>query len=68
MSAASWRAHFTFNKYTSIAARATREVLKEEQRATAERRGYMALRYQEWKEGKAGDNVNMAEAEKKQQQ
>ncbi|CBQ69893.1 related to atp synthase epsilon chain, mitochondrial [Sporisorium reilianum SRZ2] len=65
MSAASWRAHFTFNKYTAICARATRQALKEEERAAAERRGYMALRYQEWKDGKASDNLNLAE-EKKQ--
>ncbi|EST08295.1 ATPase, F1 complex, epsilon subunit, mitochondrial [Kalmanozyma brasiliensis GHG001] len=65
MSAASWRAHFTFNKYTAICARATRQALKEESRATAERRGYMALRYQEWKDGKASENLNLAE-EKKQ--
>lgn len=47
----------SYNKYTSICARATRQALKEEERVKAEKRGYMALRYQEWKEGKAGDQV-----------
>ena len=48
----------SFNKYTSICARATRQALKEEERAAAERRGFMALRYQEWKDGKASENVS----------
>ncbi|KAJ9475563.1 hypothetical protein PHBOTO_005650 [Pseudozyma hubeiensis] len=55
----------SFNKYTAICARATRQALKEEERASAERRGYMALRYQEWKDGQASENLNLAE-EKKQ--
>lgn len=49
---------FRYNKYTSICARATRQALKEEERVKAEKRGYMALRYQEWKDGKAGDQVS----------
>ena len=50
----------SFNKYTAICARATRQALKEEERAAAERRGFMALRYQEWKDGKASENVSVA--------
>ncbi len=53
------RAHDSFNKYTAICARATRQALKEEERAAAERRGYMALRYQEWKDGKPSENVSL---------
>ncbi|PWN34685.1 uncharacterized protein FA14DRAFT_144055 [Meira miltonrushii] len=65
-SAAAWRQYFTYNKYTSICARATRQALKEEERVKADKRGFMALRYQEWKDGKAGENVNLAAEEKKQ--
>ncbi|KAK0551674.1 hypothetical protein OC846_002895 [Tilletia horrida] len=57
MSSAAWRAHFTFNRYASITARATRNVLKEEERVKASRRDEMALRFQEWKEGKATDSA-----------
>lgn len=49
---------YRYNKYTSICARATRQALKEEERVRADKRGYMALRYQEWKEGKAGESVS----------
>jgi hypothetical protein len=41
----------------SITARTLRNVLKEDKRVEAERRGDMGLRYQEWKDGKAGDQV-----------
>lgn len=51
--------HHRYNKYTSICARATRQCLKEADRVKAERRGEMALRYQEWKEGKASDSVSI---------
>lgn len=47
-----------YNRYTSICARATRQALKEEERVKAERRGAQALRFQEWKDGKAGDMVS----------
>lgn len=49
---------YRYNKYTSICARATRQALKEEERVKADKRGFMALRYQEWKDGKAGENVS----------
>ncbi|PWN93336.1 hypothetical protein FA10DRAFT_282988 [Acaromyces ingoldii] len=65
MSAAAWRQYFTYNRYTSICARATRQALKEEERVKAERRGAQALRFQEWKDGKAGDMHNMGDAAKK---
>ncbi|ORY88648.1 mitochondrial ATP synthase epsilon chain-domain-containing protein [Leucosporidium creatinivorum] len=48
----SWRGTLTFNKYISIAARATRSALKEEQRAIADKRGTVTLKWQTWKEGK----------------
>lgn len=51
----------SYNKFTSIAARATRQALKEEERVKAERRGELSLRYQEWKDGKAGDHVSSAQ-------
>ncbi|KAK0538345.1 hypothetical protein OC834_000180 [Tilletia horrida] len=57
MSSAAWRAHFTFNKYASISARAVRNVLKEEEKVKAARRDAMALRFQEWKDGKATDSA-----------
>lgn len=47
-----------YNKFTSIAARATRQALKEEERVAAERRGVLSLNYQEWKDGKSGDRVS----------
>ena len=46
-----------YNKYASVCARATRQALKEEERVKADRRGEMALRYQQGKDGKAGDQV-----------
>ncbi|KAL9935244.1 hypothetical protein V8E36_005592 [Tilletia maclaganii] len=64
MSSAAWRAHFTFNRYASISARATRNALKEEERTKASRRDAMALRFQEWKDGKASDAAPV-EAQKK---
>lgn len=46
-----------FNKYLAVAARATRQALKEEQRVAAERRGVISLRWQQWKDGKGGEQV-----------
>lgn len=46
-----------FNKYSQISARALRNSLKEEPRLAAEKRGISELRYQNWKDGKAGEQV-----------
>ncbi|TFK36477.1 mitochondrial ATP synthase epsilon chain-domain-containing protein [Crucibulum laeve] len=54
-----WRNVFTYNKYAQITARALRSSLKEEQRAVAEKRGLTALRYQQWENGKGGEQVNL---------
>lgn len=47
----------SFNKYLSIGARATRQSLKEDVRVKIDQRVQSNLRYQEWQDGKAGDNV-----------
>ncbi|PSS31080.1 hypothetical protein PHLCEN_2v2412 [Hermanssonia centrifuga] len=54
-----WRSSFTFNKYSQIAARALRQSLKETERVSAEKRGNTILRYQEWKNGQAGQLVRL---------
>lgn len=48
----------SFNKYTQICARATRQALKEEERLKSTKRGELSLRYQEWKQGVAGEQVS----------
>lgn len=48
-----------YSRYTSIAAKATRNSLKEAERVAAERRTQQTLRYQLWKNGEAGDHVNL---------
>jgi len=57
MSGALWREHFSFNKYSQIAARALRQSLKENQRVSAEKRGLTAVRYQRWENGQGGEQV-----------
>ncbi|KAH8117274.1 mitochondrial ATP synthase epsilon chain-domain-containing protein [Phellopilus nigrolimitatus] len=57
MSSAVWRQHFTFNKYSQITARAVRQSLKESERVKAEKHGVTALRYQNWENGKGGEQV-----------
>lgn len=57
---ATWHGFCRFSKYGNIAAIATRQGLKESERAAAERRGFQALRYQEWKDGKPGEQVRTA--------
>jgi F-type H+-transporting ATPase subunit epsilon len=42
-----------FNKYISIAARATRQALKEEERVAAQKRNEVSLKVQDWKGGKS---------------
>jgi len=54
-----WRSHFTFNKYSQIAARAFRQSLKEGERLKAEKRGITAMRYQHWENGKAGELTHL---------
>ncbi|KDQ56722.1 hypothetical protein JAAARDRAFT_194692 [Jaapia argillacea MUCL 33604] len=54
---ATWRAHFSFNKYSQICARALRQSLKEGERVQAEKRGLTALRYQQWSNGQGGEQV-----------
>ena len=48
-----------FNKYISIAARATRQALKEEERLKADKRGTVTLKWQTWKEGKGSAQVRL---------
>jgi len=55
MSAAPWRAHFSYNKFCQVAARALRQSLKEGERLKAEKRGLTAMRYQHWENGKGGE-------------
>ncbi|KAG9045663.1 hypothetical protein FS837_005903 [Tulasnella sp. UAMH 9824] len=57
MSGAIWRQHFTFNKYSQIAARAVRQSLVEAERLKAEKRGSTALKYQKWENGQGGAQV-----------
>ncbi|SHO75799.1 Uncharacterized protein MSYG_0132 [Malassezia sympodialis ATCC 42132] len=64
MTGATWRQFFSYSKYTTVAARATRQALKETERAEAERRAYQALRYQEWKNGEASDHINLSAEQK----
>ncbi|KAG8930879.1 hypothetical protein FRC03_005487 [Tulasnella sp. 419] len=52
-----WRQHFTYNKYSQIAARALRQSLVEAERLKAEKRGVTTARYQKWESGKGGDQV-----------
>ncbi|KAI5124367.1 hypothetical protein M0805_008971 [Coniferiporia weirii] len=59
MSSAIWRQHFSFNKYSQITARAVRQSLKESERVKAEKRGLTALRYQDWENGKGGEQVHL---------
>ncbi|KAF8516929.1 mitochondrial ATP synthase epsilon chain-domain-containing protein, partial [Hysterangium stoloniferum] len=47
----------SFNKYSQIAARALRQSLKEGERLQAERRGITLVRYQNWENGKGGEQV-----------
>ncbi|TFK19149.1 hypothetical protein FA15DRAFT_674678 [Coprinopsis marcescibilis] len=61
---AAWRQFFTYNKYAQITARAIRNSLKEEGRVAAEKRGQTSVRYQEWKEGKGGQQVLLSDVQK----
>lgn len=48
----------SFNKYISIAARATRQALKEEERLAADKRNPVTLKWQTWKDGKGSAQVS----------
>ncbi|KAK6341038.1 hypothetical protein TWF696_009348 [Orbilia brochopaga] len=51
-----WKqAGLSYNKYLSIAAQAIRKSLKEQARATAERRSQMELKVSRWENGKQGE-------------
>jgi len=57
----SWRTIFSYNKYSQICARAVRASFKEEQRVAAEKRGLTSLRYQQWENGKGGQQILLHE-------
>jgi len=63
-----WRQHFSYNRLTQIAARALRQSLKEEERLKAEKRGLTAVRYQQWQNGKGGEQVHLNPPEHKEGQ
>ncbi|KAF3918987.1 hypothetical protein ABW20_dc0109479 [Dactylellina cionopaga] len=51
-----WKqAGVSYNRYLSIAAQAIRRSLKEQARATAERRSQMELKVSRWENGKQGE-------------
>ncbi|KAG8825838.1 hypothetical protein FRC17_008505 [Serendipita sp. 399] len=52
-----WSAHFGYNHYAQICARALRNALKEQNRLVAEKRGVTTLRYQKWQNGQGGQQV-----------
>ncbi|CAE6465572.1 unnamed protein product [Rhizoctonia solani] len=54
--AAAWRAHFSYNRYSLIAGRALARSLKEDARIAAEKRGLSSLKYQTWEAGKASES------------
>jgi len=58
---APWRQFFSFNKYTQIAARALRQSLKETERVAAEKRGNTSVKYQQWENGKGGEQIWLSE-------
>jgi F-type H+-transporting ATPase subunit epsilon len=49
--------HLSFNKASSIGARALRASLKEDKRVAAEKRGATIMRYQKWENGMGGEMV-----------
>jgi F-type H+-transporting ATPase subunit epsilon len=52
--------HPSFNKASSIGARALRASLKEDKRVAAEKRGATIMRYQKWENGMGGEMVHSA--------
>ncbi|KAH7107695.1 mitochondrial ATP synthase epsilon chain-domain-containing protein [Auriculariales sp. MPI-PUGE-AT-0066] len=54
-----WRSNFSYNKFTTIAARALRSSLKEAERVKAEKRGNTTVRFQKWADGKGGEQVHV---------
>ncbi|KAG9015435.1 hypothetical protein FRB94_000039 [Tulasnella sp. JGI-2019a] len=57
MSTAVWRAHFTYNRYSQIAAKAVRQSLVEAERLKADKRGVTSLKFQKWEDGTGGEQV-----------
>ncbi|KAG7571408.1 hypothetical protein FFLO_00591 [Filobasidium floriforme] len=55
-----WRSFFSYNKYTQIASRAVRTGLKESERVGAEKRANIGVKYQQWENGKGGEQVSGA--------
>ena len=49
---------FSYNKYTQIASRAVRTGLKESERVGAEKRANIGVKYQQWENGKGGEQVS----------
>lgn len=54
----SWRSFFSYNKYTQVASRAVRAGLKDTERAAADKRAEVGMKYQTWKDGKASESVS----------
>lgn len=50
----------SYNKYTQIASRAVRTGLKESERVGAEKRANIGVKYQQWENGKGGEQVSGA--------
>jgi F-type H+-transporting ATPase subunit epsilon len=48
----------SYNKYTQIASRAVRTGLKESERVGAEKRANIGVKYQQWENGKGGEQVS----------
>lgn len=57
-----WLTCNRYSKYTSVAARAVRNSLKETERVAAERRSLQELRYQKWHNGEASEQVRVVHA------
>ncbi|CCA76266.1 hypothetical protein PIIN_10261 [Serendipita indica DSM 11827] len=54
---ATWSAHFGYNHFAQVCARALRNALKEQPRLAAEKRGVTTLRYQKWENGQGGQQT-----------
>ncbi|CED83803.1 mitochondrial atp epsilon chain [Phaffia rhodozyma] len=53
----SWRSVMTYNRYTSVAARAIRSGLKEAERVKADKRANVTLKKQIWTKGEPSESV-----------
>jgi len=54
-----WRNVFTYNRYSAIAAKALRRVLKENKRLEAEKRDLATVRVSRWKNGVQGEQKRL---------